>query len=110
MESKKQNVESNLKSGKITREKANEIILKIDSKIKKAKEFDSLTLIQKKEKLISKFKTKINQKVKDNKLSRIKAGEFIRKYTDKINNWDGNDLLKFNKGDFDNKFHKKSIY
>jgi hypothetical protein len=95
LELRKERVEQQLKEGKITKEKADEIITKIDAKIKEIQEFNNMTLQQKRDSLMHRFKTSIEQKVKEGKLSQDKANQLIKDYTDKVNNWDGNDYPYF---------------
>jgi len=112
LESKKEKVQAQLKEGKITKEKADEIIAKIDAMIKKIQEFNNLTLQQKKDKLIGDFKTSVDKRVKDGKLTQEKADELIKNYTDKVNKWDGTGYPKLGKRGFYGKDghdgHKKS--
>lgn len=89
LENKKVRVKSLLKEGKITKEEADRINARIDSKIKEIKEFNKLPLEKKKEKLLSDFKVRLEQKVKDGKISKDKMDEILKQYTEKINNWDG---------------------
>jgi len=89
LERKKEKIQSLLKEGKISKEKADALISKIDEKIKKIEEFNKLPLEQKKEKLISKFKSYTERKVKEGKLTREKADELIKDFTERIQKWDG---------------------
>lgn len=98
------------KEGKISKEEADKKIKKIDSKIKGIEEFNKLTVEQKREKIIEKFKEVMASQVKDGKISQEKANELISEYTKKIQEWDGNGMPKFyykqhNKGH--NKEHNK---
>lgn len=107
LEHKKERVQVKLKEGKITKEKANEIIARIDARIKKIQDFNKLTLQQKKDKLISDFKAHMDKKVKGGKLSRDKADELIKMHTEKVNQWDGNGYPKFFKRDCNKKNNNK---
>ena len=95
LEMRKEQVKQQLKEGKITKEKADEIITKIDARIKEIQEFNNMTLQQKRDSLIRRFKTSLEQKVREGKLSQDKANQLIKDYTDKVNNWDGNDYPYF---------------
>lgn len=95
LENCKTKIQAMLKDGKITEEKANSKIAKIDEEIKKIKEFNALTLDQKKEKLTNDFKTFIQKQVQDGKLTQEKADEILKKFTDKLAKWDGIGYPKF---------------
>jgi len=89
LKQKKEKVQSLLKEGKITKEQADAIIAKIDAKIKAIEEFNKHSPQQKKEKLLERFKASVEKKVKEGKLTREKADELIRKFSEKLKNWDG---------------------
>ncbi len=89
LESGKEKVQTLLKEGKISKEKADEITSKIDSKINEIKNFNKLDLKQKKDKLINDCKSHIEKRVKEGKLDKDKADALLKDYTEKINNWDG---------------------
>jgi len=95
LQSKKEKVQSLYKEGKISKEKADAIIARIDSKIKEIREFDSLNLQQKKDKLINDFKASIDKRVKEGKLTKEKADTIVKDFTDKITKWDGNGYPQF---------------
>ncbi|MCR4434934.1 MAG: hypothetical protein QHH06_05315 [Clostridiales bacterium] len=95
LQDKKERVQSLLKEGKITKEKADAIIAKIDLKIKNIKEFNSLTLPQKKDRLKSNFKASMDKKVKDGKLTQDKANELIKDFNEKVEKWDGSGYPEF---------------
>jgi septal ring factor EnvC (AmiA/AmiB activator) len=107
LESKKEQIQSELKSGQIAEDKANKIISKINSKIKKIQEFNSLSVQQKKERLISKFEKRINEKVHQKQISKDKADELIKKYTHKINSWNGNGYPHFKNHYFPGNFKRQ---
>jgi hypothetical protein len=95
LELRKERIQQQLKEGKITKEKADEIITKIDARIEEIQEFNNMTLQQKRDSLLHRFKTSIEQKVKEGELSQDKANQLIKDHTDKVNNWDGNDYPYF---------------
>ncbi len=107
LEEKKERVQGLLKEGKLTKDEADEITAKIDARIQKIREFNSLTLPQKKDALIASFKTRMEKKVKEGKVSREEADSRIRSYTDKVNKWDGSGNPGFLKKDCDKSEHKK---
>ncbi|MCX7920874.1 MAG: hypothetical protein N3B21_02440 [Clostridia bacterium] len=106
LESKKQKIQEKLKEGKITKEQADAINARIDSKLKEIKEFNSLTLQQKRDKLKADFKAKLDKGVKEGKLTQEKADEVIKKFTEKVDKWDGTGYPMFHKKGF--KCHKKA--
>lgn len=90
LECRKAKVQSMLKAGEITKEEAKEITARIDAKIAKIKEFNKLTLPQKRAKLMEDFKAVIDGKVKEGKLTKEEAAEIIRRFNEKAAQWDGN--------------------
>ncbi len=95
LESKKERIQSRLKEGKISKEKADAITARIDAKIKEVNEFNKLTPPQKKAKLINDFKTSMERRVKEGKLTRENADTILKDFTEKVNQWDGNGYPKF---------------
>ena len=89
LEQKREEVLRLLKDGKLTKEKADEIISRIDSKMAEIKEFQKLPLEQRKEKLIKDCETRLNQMIKDGKIQQKDAETKFKEYVDKINRWDG---------------------
>jgi hypothetical protein len=89
LECKKEKVQSLLREGKITKEEAAEITARLDERIAKIKEFNKLTLPEKKAKLMEKHKAFIEMKVKEGTLSREKADAAIKEFNDRISKWDG---------------------
>ncbi len=84
-----------LKEGKINKEKADEKITRINSKINEIQEFNKLTPEQKKDRLINNFKASIENRVKEGKLERKQADELLKKFLKKIGSWDGNGYPDF---------------
>jgi len=99
LERMKEKVQSLLKEGKITKEEADKINAKIDEKIKMINEFNKLPLDKKKEKLLSDLKARLDEKVKEGKLSKGQANKIMKEYEKKIKEWDGNGFPRIhNKG------------
>ena len=96
LEEKKEEVNDLLKQGKISEEEANELIKKIDDRIKKIEEFNRLPLEKKKEVLINKFKEHVEKKVNEGKLTREKADEIIKEHIERVNRWNGKGYPDFN--------------
>lgn len=95
LEEKKSEISDLLKEGKITQQKADEMINRIDAKIAEIKAFSKLTLQQKKDKLIKDCKNRLDVLVKAGKFDRKKADEILKNYTEKIKQWDGTGYPKF---------------
>lgn len=95
LENKKSEVLKMLDEGKITKENADAVIKKIDSRIAEIKDFNKLTLDQKREKLIEDCKSRLDLLVKDGKIDKKKADDIQKSYTDKIKQWDGVGYPKF---------------
>lgn len=89
LKNKKQKVKELLDGGKITKEEADDLNAKIDAKIKEIQEFNKLTVEQKRDKLTKRFKDKMNNRVKEGKMTREKADEIIKEFNKKIEQWDG---------------------
>jgi molecular chaperone DnaK (HSP70) len=89
LQKKKENIEFLVKEGRMTKDEANPIIKRIDDRLKAIQEFNSLTLEQKKEMLISNFKAAMARKVENGRLTKEKSDELIKSYTEKVQKWDG---------------------
>jgi len=100
MENKKERIQKEYKEGKITKEKADELTGKIDKHIAKIKEFNSLSLPQKKDYLSSKVKSRIEQDVKDAKITKEEGDEILQNFNKELEHWDGKEFPRFmGKGD-----------
>ncbi|MHB8062459.1 MAG: hypothetical protein ACYDG2_07490 [Ruminiclostridium sp.] len=95
LENRKEGIQKEYKEGKITKEKADELTKKIDKHIVKIKEFNSLSLPQKKEHLSSKVKSRIERDVKDGKLSKEEGEKIVKDFNKDIENWDGKEFPGF---------------
>ncbi len=93
LENAKARIQEQVKAGKLTQDKADKEIAQIDAKIKEIKDFNALTLDQKKAKMISDYKASIQKMVTAGKLTQDKADQMIKNYTDKINKWDGKGMI-----------------
>ncbi|MDP4179659.1 MAG: hypothetical protein Q8942_01050 [Bacillota bacterium] len=114
LQSKKDDIQTKLKDGKITQADANTEIAKIDAQIKEIEAFNALSLEDKKVKLTNDYKANLEKQVQDGKLTQLKADEMLKNYTDKLSNWDGTgypqlgnfgavDKHYMNRGGFDSK-------
>lgn len=95
MEEKKEHVREMLKEGKIDKEKADEITRKIDARIGKIKEFNSLTLPEKKAALLKKHKEYVEMMVKEGKMTQKEAEKLTKKFTEELEKWDGSGYPRF---------------
>lgn len=89
LEEKKSKILKKLEEGKITKEKADIIIDKIDKRINEMKAFQKLPLEQKREKLIKDFQLQLDAMVKEGKMKQEEADRMMKEITEKINKWDG---------------------
>jgi polyhydroxyalkanoate synthesis regulator phasin len=95
LEEKKKCIMKECKEGKISKEKADELIKKIDEHISKIKEFQSLPLDKKKEQLYCRFKSCIEKQVKEGKLTEQEAKQRLCEFAKELEKWDGNGFPKF---------------
>ena len=92
---RKENIQKQYKEGKITKEKADELTVKIDKHIAKVKEFNSLSLPQKKEHLSAKVKSHIEKEITDGKITKVEGEKIIKDFNTKLENWDGKEFPGF---------------
>lgn len=95
LQNKKEIIRAHEKDGKITKAKADAINARIDAKIKEIQQFNSLTVQQKRAKLINDYKASVTKRVKSGKLTQDKADTMIKDFTDKITRWDGTGYPQF---------------
>jgi polyhydroxyalkanoate synthesis regulator phasin len=88
-EQKKLKIKKLLEEGKITKEKADRILERIDGKIKEIEEFQNLPLEKKREKIIRDFKEKLDNMVSQGKMKKEEAEKMMKEIIEKINAWDG---------------------
>lgn len=94
LEERKNDIQKEYKEGKITKDKADELTKKIDDRIIKIKEFNSLTLPEKKERLTQKFKSHIDQEVKNNRITKEEGEKIMQEFNEQLKNWDGKGFPK----------------
>ncbi|AGB19898.1 hypothetical protein [Thermoanaerobacterium thermosaccharolyticum] len=100
LESIKAKVTQKYNEGKISKNKYDSIIAKINNMEQQINDFNKLTLDQKRQKLISDYTAAVNKKVQNGKITQDKANELIKNYTDKVNKWDGTGFPPGMKGMF----------
>lgn len=98
LEEKKEQIQSDLKEGKLTKEEADALTKKVDHHIAKIKEFNSMPLPEKKEHLAKKFKSHVEQQVKDGKLTKNEGDKLLEDFSKSLNEWDGTTAPKFMRG------------
>lgn len=99
LEEKKQSIQKELKEGRISKEKADEMTREIDEHIQKIKEFNSLPLPQKKEKMYSRFQSHIENNVKAGKITKEEGEKLLTEFKKELDKWDGKGYLKIVKKD-----------
>ena len=94
LEERKEKIQQDLKDGKITKEKADELSSKIDQRIAKINEFNSLTLPEKKQHLTKKFNSYIEKQVKDGRITKEEGENMLSDFSKQLENWDGKEPPK----------------
>lgn len=95
LEERKQEIQKDLKEGKIPKEKADELTKKIDERIEKIKKFNSLTLPEKKEHLTKNFKLRLEQQIKDGRITKEEGENLLSDFNKQLESWDGKQPPKF---------------
>ncbi len=95
LEDRKAKIESAVKEGKLPKEKADKMIEHINKTISSVKEFDKLSVAQKKEKLKKDFNEAIEKKIEKGRIDKDKADALIKDFGNKIDKWDGKGYPQF---------------
>lgn len=95
LEERKESIQKDLKEGRITKEKAEELTKKIDERIVKVKEFNSLTLPQKKEHLSKNFSSHLEKQIKDGRITKEEGEKIQADFNKQLESWDGKEPPKF---------------
>lgn len=95
LEERKESIRKDLKEGKITKEKAEELTKKIDGRIAKIKEFNSLTLPEKKEHLSKKFSSHLEKQIQDGRITKEEGEKLQADFNKQLESWDGKEPPKF---------------
>lgn len=95
LEERKESIRQELEKGNITKEKADELTKKIDERITKIKEFNSLTLPEKKEHLSKKFNSHLDKNIKDGRITKEEGDILLKDFNKQLEGWDGKEPLKF---------------
>lgn len=89
LQERKELIQKEYKEGKITKEKADELTERIDKHIQKVKEFNSMSLPQKKEHLKAKFKAHIEKEIKNGKITKEEGDKLLGEFDKELEKWDG---------------------
>ncbi len=92
LEKKKEEVQKQLKEGKLTQEQADELLKRIDDRIADINKFKALPLEQKKEKILNELKMKLDQLVKDGSMTQEEANNMLEEAKKKLEKWNGTDF------------------
>ncbi len=95
LEGKKEDIRKQYEEGKIDQKEAEEITQKLDRRIARIKEFNSLPLPEKKERLSNKFKYHLEQNIKDGKVTKEEGEKILKDFNKSLENWDGKESPKF---------------
>jgi len=95
LENRKNEINKLLKEGKISREKADAMLKRIDAGITEIKKFNKLTLEEKRARLIKDCREYLDNLVERGEMDREKASKIYEDYAEKINKWDGTGYPKF---------------
>lgn len=95
LEDKKERILKDYSEGKISKEQADELTKKIDEHILKIREFESLPLAKKKEHLFSRFKSCIDQQIKEGKITNEEGQKLLSEFSKELQKWDGKGFPKF---------------
>lgn len=95
LENRKNEIEELLNEGKISKDKAEAILKKIDAAIAEIKKFNNMSLEEKRDRLIKDCKDYLENLVEKGEMDKEKASEILEKYSDKIKKWDGTGYPRF---------------
>ncbi len=89
LEATKEKISKDLKEGKISKEKADELTKKVDVRIAKIKEFNSLSLPEKKQQLSEKFKSRLDEAIKEGRVTKEEGEQLQADFEKQLKDWDG---------------------
>ncbi len=95
LQEKKDDIGKDLKEGKITKEKADELTKRIDERIRQINEFNSLPLPEKKQQLSKIFKSNLEKKILEGKLTKEEGEKLLADFNKQLEKWDGKDFPHF---------------
>lgn len=95
LEDRKSEIEKMLKEGKISKEKAEDILKRIDTGISEIKRFNRLPLEEKRAMLIKDCKEYLDSLVEKGDLDKEQAQRILEEYSEKIGKWDGAGYPRF---------------
>ena len=89
LEEKKTHIQEQVRAGKMTQEEADAKIARIEEKNKAIQDFNKLSVPEKKEKLLSRYREMLEKKVAAGKITRQEADRRLQAFTEKVEAWDG---------------------
>lgn len=95
LQEKKEDIGKDLKEGKITKEKADELTKRIDERIRQINEFNSLPLSEKKQQLSKIFNSNLEKKILEGKLTKEEGEKLLADFNKQLEKWDGKDFPHF---------------
>ncbi len=95
LQEKKEEIGKDLKEGKITKEKAEELTKRIDERIRQINEFNSLPLPEKKQQLSKIFNSNLEKKILEGKLTKEEGEKLLADFNKQLEKWDGKDFPHF---------------
>jgi arginyl-tRNA synthetase len=95
LEERKERVQKDYKEGKITKEEADKITKKLDEHITKIKEFNSLSLPEKKDHLSKRFNIHLDNQIAEGKLTKEEGAKLLEDFNKDLKDWDGKEPPRF---------------
>jgi len=89
LEEKKAHIQEQVRAGILTQEEADAKIARIEEKIRDIREFNQLSVPEKKEKLLSRYREMLEKKVAAGRITRQEADKRLQAFTEKVKAWDG---------------------
>jgi DNA-binding protein H-NS len=89
LEKKKRHIQEQVRAGKLTQEEADARIARIEERIRDIREFNKLSVPEKKAKLLDRYRKMLEQKAAAGKITRQEADRRLQAFTEKVEAWDG---------------------
>lgn len=89
LEQMKENLDKRVQEGKMTKEEADKIIADCEKRQKDMQDFQNLPLDQKKAKMLENEKQRLDNLVKDSKITQKEADLRLELLKERLTNWDG---------------------
>lgn len=91
----KKEIQKDYKQGNLSKDELDFALTKIDRKLNSIKEFNKLSLEEKKARLIDDFTKAVNINVQGGKISENDMEKIISTFTEQVNSWDGKGYPEF---------------